>query len=126
MKNSLRRAVGLIAIVIGLLFFYYVGKSPGTSGSNGSNYSLVRITFTATWLVTSLFVKLTMVMDKKIEWLNRVSLALFIVMLMLPSMLPRDATLYRHIEFNTPMIVVGAMFYFGWPLADAIDLTLKE
>lgn len=116
--------VGVICLLVLVAFFidFPIDSGNVKTGTSTSlnTWEIVGMLLAAVWIVASIAVKITMIADKKIRAFNAIStnawVLLFFTAILSPST-SSDPTPQSAIQF-----ILGALFIFGWPIVDAIDL----
>lgn len=130
MRRNLRFYLGIISFVILGMFLFslvvFCGGSgrPFLQGINFGGLDYIAVISGIAWILLSLYVKTTMVSNKKMPILNLLGFVAWALMLFI-IFLGDDAS-----AGITPYCVVpylpGLSFIFGWPMIDLFDALLSS
>jgi len=124
----MRRKLGILGLLIGLgvvLIFWFIPieKKPAEVPNNIDINETAFFIFYALWVLFSAIVKLTMVLKRKIVFVNYASLIIFISFVYIAAFLPPKNS---GAEFHSLHNFFGLSMFFGWSLIDAIDLVMPR
>jgi len=122
MSNSTRKKLGVLALVIGILFFILVELSNSAAITGLTEWLLEIIAYT--WFVSSGASKMMMVIGKRVKWINIVGLSSWVIMIF-SILFCGFIGLAPHHEApprTLPEDIISFLCLLGWPFIDLIDL----
>ena len=121
MKNDLRVAFGLLMIILGCVVVFWFMPQVSSHLSADESASLQWfIIVTTLWIIVSLTVKLMMVVGKKANWMNILSIISLLVMIIFVFCFPSYPQAIVHHSLSSAFFIW--LFLSSWALIDIFDL----
>lgn len=118
----LRRVLGIMGIVFGIVGVWAFLQVKWVEYPTKEVPDLV-IVLVLGWVLCSGLVRLAQVFTKNhFAWLAVISMGLFILMIVAVSFAQPDG----RIEWSWWQLVLGGMFFYGWPILDIFEVLSSE